>query len=62
MISRSATPTPSGLQRFKMTKRDLPFPRGVLCPAMLPIQDEFKPAGIPAFWSANKIAEWLEKP
>jgi CRISPR-associated protein Cmr3 len=41
---------------------DLPFPRGVLCPAMLPIQDEFKPAGIPAFWSANKIAEWLVSP
>lgn len=41
---------------------DLPFPRDVLCPAMFPIQDEFKPAAIPAFWSVDKIAEWLVSP
>ncbi|MDF0589658.1 type III-B CRISPR module-associated Cmr3 family protein [Candidatus Methanocrinis natronophilus] len=41
---------------------DLPFSKGVLRPAMLPIQEEFKPAGIPAFWSADKMVEWLESP
>ena len=39
---------------------DLPFPKGILCPAMLPTLDEFKPAGIPAFWSADKMTEWLK--
>lgn len=41
---------------------DLPFSRGVLCPAMLPVQDEFKPAAIPAFWSIDKMVEWLKSP
>ena len=41
---------------------DLPFSDGVLSPAMLPVQDEFKPAGIPAFWSADKMIEWLKSP
>jgi CRISPR-associated protein Cmr3 len=41
---------------------DLPFPKGVLCPAMHPIQDEFKPAEIPAFWSADKMVDWLNSP
>jgi CRISPR-associated protein Cmr3 len=41
---------------------DMPFPKGVLCPAMLPILDEFKPAEIPAFWSVDKMIEWLKSP
>lgn len=41
---------------------DLPFSRYVLCPAMLPVQYEFKPAAIPAFWSIDKMVEWLKSP
>ena len=40
---------------------DLPFSKSGLIPAMLPkdVKDEFKPAGIPAFWSRRKMVEWL---
>jgi len=43
---------------------DLPFPKGVLIPAMLPeeVQDDFKPAEIPAFWSMRKMVEWIMNP
>jgi CRISPR-associated protein Cmr3 len=43
---------------------DLPFPKKVLIPAMLPesVGKEFKPAGIPAFWSMRKMVEWLMNP
>jgi CRISPR-associated protein Cmr3 len=41
---------------------DLPFPKGILCPAMLPILDEFKPAEIPDYWSVDKMIEWLRSP
>ena len=40
----------------------LPFSKGALWPAMLPIQDEFKPAAVPAFWSTDKMVEWLKSP
>jgi len=29
---------------------------------MIPVQDEFKPASIPAFWSVDKMIEWLRSP
>ena len=37
------------------------LPECGLVPAMLPnsVQDEFKPASIPAFWSWNMMAKWL---
>ena len=43
---------------------DLPFPKDVLIPAMLPesVEEEFKPAEIPAFWSMRKMVEWLVNP
>ena len=41
---------------------DLPFSKGVLRPAMISVQDEFKPAEIPPFWSADKMVEWLKSP
>jgi len=43
---------------------DLPFPKGVLFPALLPksVRDEFKPGEIPAFWSRSKMVEWLVNP
>lgn len=43
---------------------DLPFPKGVLIPAMLPeeVHEEFKPAEIPAFWSMRKMVEWIMNP